>query len=156
MEIKKQKGVTLIALIITIVVLLIIAGISLQGVKIDKKETENNKLETELDMVQHAVLERYTKYSLTKDTDLLVGTKIDNIQDKLPGGEKWKIETPEASKPEEQYYELTPQELSELGLKNSEDTYIVNYKTGEVFNESKQKTSEGKLLYTYAIENTIN
>ena len=155
MEVKNQKGITLISLVITIIVLLIIAGISLQGVKVDKKETENNKLKTELDMVQHAVLERYTKYSLTKDTDLLVGTKIDNIQEKSAEVD-WKIKTPEASKPEEKYYELTPQELSALGLKNSEDTYIVNYKTGEVFNESKQKTSEGTLLYTYAIENTRN
>ena len=37
-----------------------------------------------------------------------------------------------------------------LGIKKEEDTFIVNYKTGEVINETKKTTKSGKALYIYA------
>ena len=71
---RNNKGVTLVSLVVTIIVLLIIASISIVGGIQGADTAADNKLLTELDMVQHAVLQRYTKYSLTKDKELLVGT----------------------------------------------------------------------------------
>ena len=73
---KTNAGITLIALIITIIVLLIIAGITIGGGNVSIKMSKSNKLLAELDMVQHACLERYTEYKLTKNEDLLVGTVV--------------------------------------------------------------------------------
>ena len=43
------------------------------------------------------------------------------------------------------------QELQKLGMSQDKNavtyTYIVNYKTGEVYNETKQATSASELLY---------
>ena len=64
---KNEHAITLIALVITIVIMLILAGITinmgLQGVD----EAKDNKLISELGMVNHALLERKTKASLTHE-----------------------------------------------------------------------------------------
>ena len=67
MIVSNNKGITLIALVITIVVLLILASIGIGGAITGVDESTDQKLKSELKMVQHAVLQRYTKYSLTKD-----------------------------------------------------------------------------------------
>ena len=145
----KNKGITLIALVITIIVLLIIAGITITGSITGVDEANTNKLLTELDMVQHAVLERYTKYSLTKDEDLLVGTQTSSLPS--IGDNNWQIQSP--SKPYEYYYTLVPEDLNMLGITNTEDTYIVNYSTGEVYNNTTKTTVSGDILYKSATTN---
>lgn len=145
----ENKGITLIALTITIVILLIIAGITITGSITGVDESKTNKLLTELDMVQHAVLERYTKYSLTKDEDLLVGTQTSSLPS--IGDNNWQIQSP--SKPYEYYYTLVPEDLNMLGITNTEDTYIVNYSTGEVYNNTTKTTVSGDILYKSATTN---
>ena len=63
---RDNKGITLIALSITIIVLLILAAVTIGGGNESIKMSKNNKLVVELDMVQHACLERYSEYKLTK------------------------------------------------------------------------------------------
>lgn len=148
---KNEKGITLIVLVITIIVLLIIVGISIGSGKEEIKDAKKNKLLSELDMVQHAILERYTKYSLTKDQNLLVGNVLDETS-LIEIEKKMGIELQDEEHPEN-YYKLTKEELKQLGIKNTEDTYIVNYKTGEVINETSQKTYDNKPLYKYSLKN---
>ena len=146
-----NKGITIIALIITIIVLLIIASISINASLQGVEQTQENQLISELKMVQHAVLERYTKYSLTKDESLLVGEKLDTLPE-IPGNDQsWQME-PQSDNPESRYYKLAPSDLNKLGIDKVEDTYVVNYKTGEVFNETIKKTDGGKALYVYAVD----
>ena len=45
------------------------------------------------------------------------------------------------------YYELSSDDLKQFGIDKAEDTYIVNYKTGEVFNTSEKTTGDGSPLY---------
>lgn len=159
---RNNKGITLIALVITIVVLLIIASISIIGGIEGAKTAAENKLLTELDMVQHAVLERYTKVCVTKEavpgtpktiTDVnIIAEGID-----LKGQEYDDNEINESDiGTYKYYYELDLDDLKKLGITNAKDTYIVNYSTGEVFNETTPKTPSGKTLYTYAKDNTEN
>lgn len=155
MRIKSEKAITIIALVITIIVLLILAGVTINGTMTGIEETQRNKLLSELDIVQHAVLERYTKYSLTKDLELLTLNKEDVQIDGKPQIEgieiEWQVESP--TNDDEKYYKLTQDELKQLGIKDVKDTYIVNYKTGEVFNETVKKTDNGTILYKYAVDN---
>ena len=157
---RENKGITLIALIITIVVLLIIAGISISGGISGVEQVDNNRLITEFEKVQHAVTERYTKYKLTKDASLLAGTKIEltSLTD-VPTSIKWKVyQFTESSNPEREYYRLSTSNLIELGLTGGTDeykgsSYIVNYYSGEVYDEVQKQTSNGTVLYKAAIEN---
>ena len=77
----KEKGITLIALITTIIILLIIAGVTIGGTIRGIDESQENKLFSELKMVQHAIIERKTKYDLTGQEEVLRGTKINSISD---------------------------------------------------------------------------
>ena len=42
--------------------------------------------------------------------------------------------------------------LKELNITKATDTYIVNYKTGEVINATQMVTNKGTPLYIYATE----
>lgn len=164
-KLRENKGITLIALIVTIVVLLIIAGISINMGITGVDQAGENRLITELEKVQHAVTERYTKFELTKDTSLIVGTKVDDLPTiPTPTGESkaptWKVlqftsGATISTHPERKYYRLSKSDLENLGLtgdyKNS--SYIVNYYSGEIFDENKKQTSKGTVLYKTAMEN---
>ena len=70
-----NRGITLIVLIITLVVLSILAGTTTM-VSLDIIEkTEQQDLNRQLAMVNNSVLEQYTKYIKTKDANFLIGTR---------------------------------------------------------------------------------
>ena len=145
--INKESGITLRTLVILIIVLLILAGVSITVGTNMINVTKNNALTSELQMVQHAVLERYTQYKVINDKNLLEGNSItyqevQNIANEIGV----------TLKDTDNYYELNPEDLKEIGIMKSEDTYIVNYETGEVINKTKLKTISGDALYTYAVE----
>ena len=154
MNIRKNEGITLVTLVVTVVLLLIISGISITGTLRGHKETEEASQISELNMIQHAILERYTKAQLTKET--LPGTKmnisevqkiIDEINDN--SGENINLKDLKDLKGAE-YKQLSTADLENLGVTKEDDTFIVNYKTGEVINASKKVTKSGKALYIYA------
>ena len=58
--IKNEKGITLVALVITIAVLMIIALISIDLGKETIVQVENKKITTELSTVQQAIFQQYT------------------------------------------------------------------------------------------------
>ena len=149
---KENKGITIIALVVTIVVLLILASVTINGVIQGVDESEENKLLSELSMVQHAVTQRYTKYELTKDRDVLVGTKIQtSTLENVPNTINWKVtQFDEINNPEREYYRVNKSDLVKLGLSGDDKTdssYVVNYSTGEVYNETSKQTKSGKVLY---------
>ena len=49
------------------------------------------------------------------------------------------------------YYKVGPSNLKEMGLENinSEDEYVVNYSTGEVFKITNQNASSGEIQYIH-------
>ncbi|MBR0350899.1 MAG: type II secretion system protein [Clostridia bacterium] len=153
---KKEKGITLIALIVTIVVLIILAGITITGTIQGVDQANNNKLITDLDKVHHAITERDSKYKLTKDESLLIGTVVKSSNIDVTGLSQaetitWKmLDFDGVTDPERDYYRLSGSDLVELGLTSDPTTttvYVVNYFTGEAYNETQKKTEDGKLLY---------
>ena len=146
-----EKGITLIALIITITVLIILAGIGVYSGVESIREAGSDKLETELGMVQHAILQQYYKYTVTKDENDIVGEPVSiseiNALENEMGITMQKGEEIENLPIAEKYYRLTPTLLESIGIEGSEDTYIVDYSTGEVLNETVKKTITGVMLY---------
>lgn len=147
---KENKGITLIALVLTIIIMLIIAGISISGTIKVKDEAEESVQISSLEIVQHTILERYTKSKLTKEelpgnpvTTSQVQEIINEINNK--SGENITLKGTE-------YYELTKKNLEKLGITGEENIYIVNYSTGEVINKTLKATKSGKALYTHSKE----
>ncbi len=155
-KIKQEKGITLLILCITVAVLMLLAGIAIQIGDHDADASIDGKLQGELQMVQHAVLEQYVKYKTTLNKSYLVGTDYENqIQDFMKqnySGEVLTLKTSDERKEEyKKYYYLTPEDLESIGIKESEFSYVVNYYTGEVMNASRYETSMGLKLYVKGI-----
>lgn len=145
---RENKGITLVALVITIVILLIISGISITGTITGKKETQESVQISELKMIQQAILERYTKAQLTKET--LPGTSIDISEVQSMINEINNKTEENINLKGKDYKRLNKSDLEKLGITGEEDSYIVNYNTGEVINETSKTTKSGKALYIYA------
>ncbi len=158
--INSEKGITLLALVITIVVLIILASITVNIGKEGIKESKEDAMLSELAMVQNAILQRKTKADLTQEdypgeTMATAGINleevIEEINDNKASGEE---EISKKDSDNNHYYFLSTENggLEALGITNSEDAYIVNYETGEVINYTTKLTGTGKPLYIYAKE----
>ena len=158
--INSEKGITLLALVITIVVLIILASITVNIGKEGIKESKEDAMLSELAMVQNAILQRKTKADLTQEdypgeTMATAGINleevIEEINDNKASGEE---EISKKDSDNNHYYFLSTENggLEALGITNSEDAYIVNYETGEVINYTTKLTETGKPLYIYAVE----
>ena len=139
---KDSKGITLIALIITVIVLLILAAVGISGGRAAIKMSKDNRVKADLGVVQHAILERYSKYLLTKDDQMLIGTKIEYSE-----AAGIAVQLDQILPEEGDYYRLEPSDLKKLGLNDAEHTYIVNYQKGIAFNETIKQTSNGEYLF---------
>lgn len=166
---KNENGITLSALVITIIVIFILASISINYGVDTLNESKAKTLEASLEMVEQAVAEQYVKATELNLLDVkttsdqpkpstFVGELL-NINElsselALPDNLKYQKQVELEDKTDityaESYYKLTPTDLEKLKIESDDDakyTYVVNYSTGEVYNASKKKTSFGKLLY---------
>lgn len=151
MNTEKEKGITILSLVITVVVLLIISGIGIGFGTNAIKSAEDSKLTSELMMVQHAILEQYAKYRTTKDNSFLLGNKIEKSQvENFANQMEINLAIIPQNYTNADYYQLDNASLTQLGIQNSSDEYIINYISGEVLNITKMKTSSGAPLYVKA------
>ena len=160
--IKNNKGITLMALIITIIVLTILTGIGIgvsTGMRGNINESKEAMATAELSKIQQAVLENYIKYKQLNQERFLYGVKITFAEAKtefenlgLNGNETLKVSSYDGiseADPSLFYYKLDKMHLKEMGLQNinNNNEYIVNYSSGEVFNITQKKTASGNVLY---------
>ncbi len=166
--IKNNEGVTLITLVVTVIVLSILIGIGIPTANTVLQDTKKDRLSIELGLVRQAIMEQYGKAFAVGKTEktaeeervsFWVGQKITNFSEiKLPEQDKvsfhqeieqfyQKNQNYNCTYQEDYYYRLDPEKLSQIGIKNAVHTYIVNYKTGEVYNETKQLNGNSELLY---------
>ena len=146
----KSNGITLISLVITIIVLIIISGISIVGTIRGRDETEESTQFYELSLIQHAILEQYTKTQLTKEE--LPGTTIElsEVQSIIEDINLKTGENIELKGKNTDYKELDQTDLEKLGITEEEYTFIVNYSTGEVINKTLKVTKSGRALYIFS------
>lgn len=164
---KKESGITLAALVITIIVIFILASISINYGVDTLNESKAKNLAAAVEMVEQAIAEQYIKAtelnllgikkSEGNQPSVFVGTivnpnELPTISDSIGFQLKADLEAKNENDItyDESYYRLTPTDLEELKIESNEDnqyTYIVNYSTGEVFNETEKQTSKGDILY---------
>lgn len=132
---KNNKGITLVALSITVIVLLIIASISITGVVINLSSIDENIVESELTVLQNAILQRYTKYTVSQNPSILVGSTVTALT-----ATDW---SNLGITNTQNYKQLSVSDLANLGIDNykTDFIYIVNYVNGDVI----IKTSDGTL-----------
>ena len=153
MQMKNRSGITLIALVITIVVLFIILSITLNYGLSELHDVSNKKTESELGIVQEAIMQRYAlvkssnqlgiiapaisaNANIDADTEKtrpkgLVGTRIADCQTDIINNGFTGISlmstysSGEGNKKfEEFYYSLNEADLIELGIEKGDETKI--------------------------------
>lgn len=124
---RNKKGISLITLIITIVVLIILASISIfVGYEYNINKANFTKIYNEMKEVSSAIQERQVENRLDNTIYPLVGKKLTTADAIEINGVTYG----------EGYYLVTPEEMaSSLGLSNVTREYIVNYSTGEVISK---------------------
>ena len=150
-KLKCSKGITMVSLVITIAVMCILAGVGIIGGIVGINQTKDSKLTSELTMVQHAVLEQYVKYKTTKDSIYLVGNKITKEQaNAIAIDIGVMLENIPDTYTNKDYYILDKASLTEIGIEDSEDQYLINYVSGEVINMTQKRLSNDDPLYMRA------
>ena len=146
-----SKGITIVSLVVVILLLLILSGVGFNLGTNGIKSVNDSKLKAELDMVQHAVLEQYTKYKTTKDETYLLGSKIsDDEINTLASELNINLVSIPNTYSNKEYYKLDNRTLATIGIQDSTDEYIVNYVSGEVINITTKRLSNNTPLYTKA------
>lgn len=120
---KKNNGISLIALVVTIVVMLILAGVSIYyGTRENIDTAYTTDMYTELLNVSEAAQQRFLTNRMDAKRYPYVGTPLTEanptVVNNISYGDGW--------------YLLTPEQSVELNLENVENEYIINYLTGEV------------------------
>ena len=143
---KNEKGITLVALVGLVAVLVILAGVTLGELGRNKKETKSDVAKSELMMVQNAVLQRKTQGNLTSaDYEELPGKNISKSE--VQGIAK----DVTLSGNDGEYKLLEKDDLEQLGITNTKDSYIVNYNTGEVLNKTRYNEFDEPLYVTSTV-----
>lgn len=156
-KIKNNRGVTLVALSITVIVVIMLTTIT-ANIGLDSiNSTKDRKLQAELQMISQVVATEFSKAIELNTIDVnssdtvpkpdnFIGTEISASDlPSISSGVTWKLGS-EASG-YKAYFRLEPTDLEKLGVKNAEDSYIVNYYTAEVYNVTRKVSSKGAPLY---------
>ena len=141
----KEKGITLIALVITIIVLLILAGVSISML------TGDNGILTQAqrakEMTEAASEEEYIQllvigYNTNKKT---YGEELKNIEFNTVENTTSIMDKETGTTYGNGWYYLKPEDVKDYELKNS---YIIDYETGEYikYNENKHTIVTNELL----------
>lgn len=127
---KKSQGITLISLIVTIVIIIILAGIAIyNGIKDNVDQTGSTMDYNEIFEVSEAVAQRALLNKLNKDTYDLIGKEGEFEVTVSISGDK---EEKATLKTEDGWYLIDENDAKELNLEEVRREYYVNYKTNEV------------------------
>lgn len=165
---KNENGVTMIILVVTILLLFILAGVGVTAGIGNMSFVTDDKLEIELGIVRQAVTEQYGKAvavgkmqvnASESDVAFWLGERITDFSNIQLPKEDSIMQTQQTEAfyqmasyyypvyQEDFYYRLSPEDLSQIGIGNAKATYVVNYSTGEIYNETQKVNHESKLLY---------
>ncbi len=134
-EMKNKKGITLIALIITIIVLLILAGVSISMVVGENgilnratDASQKTKIASEREAIELAMSEIQMDSYINDENKLKIG---ENLLDKKVGNSNWKV----ILRDDKVYgtgwiYLKKGTDISEFGI--LEKNWLMNLKTGEI------------------------
>ena len=157
-DLKNQKGITLIVLVITIIVMIILASIGINYGLNSVDTAQDSVVEANLHMIQQKIEEDYIKNDMNGEKNNFYGQALtfDDVEN-IKGSETISLQKLtnkteyEKGKP---YYKLSTEILENMGLHvPNGQVYIVDYETGEIWDVTNSKYNDGE---TYAYLGPIN
>lgn len=177
-DFRDSKGITIIALIITIIIMIILATISIKYGFKSINSTQDSVIESGLETVQQALIQQHTKANTIekndKDADFsntsdkyYIGTPQDKDEIKRllenygvkSDSNKFNLlnfdytkDDYNSTKNDDIYYKLESSDLEKLGIDDAKGReYLVNYSTGEVWDLTNIKYNNGNYAYINGI-----
>lgn len=152
MQIKNEKGISLVILVMTIIVLAILTTITIKEIGGLMRQVRLETVVTDLLLVQAKAKVIAEKASFNDDESLLKGQRISEIQnnEEIENLKNNGIIS-EAEVNYDKYYMWDKQTVEELdlGITQMEDTdfFIVNYETEQVIYPSGYRHTDGNTYY---------
>lgn len=139
---KNEKGITLISLAITIIVMLIIVGAATYSGMETIDRSKRVEFISEMEIIQSKVNNIYEKRKLSQEDK----EYYDNLGQDISNVSEEKLKTALGEKSEEGFLYFNSENLKELGLDNINQEIIINYNTREVISLTGI-TLDGKKYY---------
>ncbi len=157
-QIRKERGITLIALVVTIIVLLILAGVSLNAIVGEngilnqaQKASEKTKFASEKEAIELVLSEMKMNSYTNEENDSLVG---EQLLDKKVGNSNWKVVLKDNNVYGTDWsFVKKGTEISGYGVLS--ENWLINYKTGEVIKLEDEKYSIISATDGLAVKNNI-
>lgn len=161
LNVKSNKGITLMVLVITIIVLLIIAGITISTSDKQMQMAKLEGLKTNMLLIQAKTNVIAQDVEMKVENATLKGTKLaDMKEDEIIKSFLEKGVIDENSE-DSDFYVLKDQDIKDLGLENVEiedgSYYIVDYKKNDIITTNGFEASDKNMYYKLSeLENLNN
>jgi len=129
---KRKEGVTLSILIITIVVLVILAGVTINISRDSLTATKKYNFISELELVQEKMLVVNKEISLGSSVYNNIGIKYDDLDSSIQQ-KVLEILTQNGITDYSKYTYMSKEDLAKIGLKNIEQDVIISYGNSIVY-----------------------
>lgn len=135
-----KKGISLIILVITIIIMLIISAMVIgNGINMTS-DVEYIRFEKEIEIIEKAVKKSYLK-------DKIYGVKPSGYATDITNNISLINNTHGLVLDEDNIYVINEQDLKNMGITNIKGEYIVDYQKGYVFSLQGIE-NEGEIIYT--------
>ena len=148
---KNENGLTFLgtAILMVIIAIIVFGIVYFTRMQVDKEKEEDIK--TNMLLVQAKVKTISGNYILEEDEDILIGTKLSEIEEEQPIKEFLEKELFDPDEKDKKYYVLNQQNLNDMDLSNvileENSYYIVEYTTSEVYYTKGYLDENGEVHY---------
>lgn len=156
---KSEKGLTLISTAILVVVIAALTFGVVYFARLQLDKGKNEDIKTDMLLVEARVQKLAGEYILEKKEDILVGTKLADMEEDAIVKEFLEKEIFDKEEKGAKYYVLNQENLTELKLENVElekdSYYIVDYTSSKVYYTKGYSDDEGEVYYSVEKETEI-
>lgn len=156
---KSEKGLTLISTAVLVVVIAALTFGVVYFARLQLDKGKNEDIKTDMLLVEARVQKLAGEYILEKKEDILVGTKLADMEEDTIVKEFLEKEIFDKEEKGAKYYVLNQENLTELKLENVElekdSYYIVDYASSKVYYTKGYSDDEGEVYYSVEKETEI-
>lgn len=149
--IKTEKGLTFISTIILVIIIIAIVCLAVFFTKGEVTKEKAEDIKTDMLRVEAKIQKISGIYTLEKKEELLIGTKLSDVQEEQPIKEFLEKELFSPEEKNKKYYVLNQENLNELELGNvvleENSYYIVEYTSSQVYYTKGYYDENGDIHY---------
>ena len=149
---RSENGLSFIGTIILVIIIAVITFGVVYFVRIQADKEQAEDIKTNMLLVQAKVKKLSGDYILEEKEEVLVGTKLSEMQEEQPIKDFLAKELFDIDEKDKKYYVLNQQNLNDMGLNNvvleENAYYIVEYTSSEVYYTNGYLDENGNLHYS--------